>query len=258
MITQTEAAFAVTVRGYDRAQVDEYVDTLREWLDNATVRMEAAESERGRLTEQVMLLRTRITQLERQLNDTPPRSIAALGDRVGQILRLAEEGAVNVQADAEAEAVAILGKARQDAADVVGEAQARCAEMETFTADARRQAADTFDQAEARSAEAASRLLAEAETRAVEREADAVQRARALIVEAEGQRKHILAQLEKKEADLRVEVERLVSERDGVRDGLTRLRESLHRTVSELSDSAPPSRVATLVQGTVSTTGSYR
>lgn len=237
MITQLDAAFAVTVRGYDRAQVDEYVDTLREWLDNATTRMETAESESARLGEQVLLLRTRVAQLERQLNDTPPRSIAALGDRVTQILRLAEEGAVTVQADAEAEAVAILGKARQEAGDLIREAQGHRAESEMLLAGARHQAAEVIEAAEGRAAEAAARLLDE----------------------AEAQRKHILAQLEKKEGDLRVEVERLVSERDGVRDGLTRLRESLHRTVSELSDAPPPSRAGrTLVQGTVATSSGYR
>jgi DivIVA domain-containing protein len=257
MITQQEAAFAVTVRGYDRAQVDEYVDTLREWLDNAVTRMEAAESESGRLGQQVLLLRTRVAQLERQLNDSPPRSIAALGDRVTQILRLAEEGAVTVQADAEAEAIAILGRARQEAGDLIRDGQARRSEMETFAAGARQQATEVLEQAEGRATEAADRILGDAEARAVEREAQAVQRARGVIADAEGQRKHILAQLEKKELDLRVEVERLVSERDGVRDGLSRLRESLRRTVSELSDAPPPSRASrTLVQGTVS--GSYR
>jgi cell division septum initiation protein DivIVA len=241
-MTTTELApqFAITVRGYDRVQVEEYVDTLREWLGNATLRMEAAESESAQLREQVSLLRTRLNQLDHQLNDGPPRSIEALGDRVARLLELAEEAAMAVEADAEAEAVAIVGRARQEAADLVGTAQVRKAEMEAFIASAGEKAAAVVQHTEARATENANRLLAEAETRVATREAQSAERARIVVAEAEAHREQILVQLAEEKIVLLAELQRLTVERDEVRDGLTRLRESLHRTISELPGGAPP------------------
>ncbi|MDQ1427484.1 MAG: hypothetical protein QOK39_960 [Acidimicrobiaceae bacterium] len=243
-MTTTELAqeFAVTVRGYDRAQVDSYVDTLREWLGNATLRMEAAEAQNSQLREQVVLLRTRLAQLEQQVSDHPPRTIEALGDRLSQILLLAEEGAIAVQADAEAEAVAIIGRARQEAADMVGAAQSRHAEMEAFVAGAGQQAADVIQRAEAKGVEAARQLLADAETRAAAREAQAAEKAETIVSDARGERDRTLDLLHEERAALLSELRRLTTERDEVRGGLTKLKESLHRTISELQGGAsePP------------------
>lgn len=255
-MTTTELApqFAVTVRGYDRVQVEDYVDTLREWLGNATLRMEAAESENSQLREQVSLLRTRLSQVEHQLDDGPPHTIAALGDRVAHILELAEEGAAAAQADAEAEAVAILGRARQEAADLVRTAQARQDEMEAFVAGAADRAASIVAQAEvqaaslvadaeAQAAELGRRVHAESEARAAGREAQADERARVVVAEAEAQRRCTIARMEEEQAVLGAEVRRLTTERDDIRVSLTRLRESLHRTIGELPGgeaAAPP------------------
>ncbi len=267
-MTTTELAqeFAVTVRGYDRAQVDGYVDTLREWLGNATLRMEAAEAQNSQLREQVVLLRTRLAQLEQQVSDHPPRTIEALGDRLSQILLLAEEGAIAVQADAEAEAVAIIGRARQEAADMVGAAQSRHAEMEAFVAGAGQQAADLIQRAEskgfetarqlvadaesaaaAREAaadEAARRLVADAETRAAAREAAAAEKGETIVADARGERDRTLDLLHEERAALLNELRRLTAERDEVRGGLTKLKESLHRTISELEGGASEPPVA--------------
>jgi cell division septum initiation protein DivIVA len=247
MTTELAPEFAVTVRGYDRVQVDEYVDTLREWLGNATLRMEAAEGENAQLREQVMMLRNRLTQLDQQLGDTPPRSMQALGDRVTRILELAEEGAIAVQADADAEAVSILGRARQDAVDLVRAAQTRQVEMEAFIAGASEQAAALVHQAEAQGAEAAQRMLTEAEARAkasdaeaASREAQAAERARAIVADAEAERERTLAHLKEEQDAIAAELQRLSAERDEVRDGLTRLREHLHRTISDLASAPPP------------------
>lgn len=235
--------FAVTVRGYDRAQVDSYVDTLREWLGNATFRMEASEAENTGLREQVVMLRTRLAQLEQKVDENPPRTIEALGDRVSRILLLAEEGAVAVQADAEAEAVAILGRARQEADDLLRAAKARHAEAEAFVAGASQQAQALVLQAESRALEAANRLRAEAEARAAAREAEAAERAENLVEGAESERGRILLRLAQEKVGIGNELRRLAAERDDLRDGLTRLKESLHRTIAEMggpTDVVPP------------------
>ena len=132
--------FAVTVRGYDRAQVDEYIDWLREWLSNATVRMESAEAESGQLREQLRRLQQRVDELEVETSDQPPRTIGALGDRMTRILVLAEEGAATVRADAEAEAERVVAEARAEAEALVRTTQEQQAELDGRLASAHEQA----------------------------------------------------------------------------------------------------------------------
>jgi DivIVA domain-containing protein len=274
-MTTTELAqeFATTVRGYDRTQVDSYVDTLQEWLGNATLRMEAAESDNAALREQVVLMRTRLAQLEEQVSDSPPRTIEALGDRVSRILLLAEEGATAVTADAEAEAVSILGRARQEAADMLRSAQARQAEMEAFVAGANQRAASLVQKAESGAAEVAKRVRADAEARAAQREADAeahatkreadaeagaaareaeaTERARVTVAGAEAERDRILAQLAEEKVTIGADLRRLAGERDEIKGTLTRLRESLHRTISELETGTIPTPARAIVTAKV-------
>jgi DivIVA domain-containing protein len=244
MTTELAQEFAVTVRGYDRAQVDSYVDTLREWLGNATVRMETAEADSARMREQVVQLRTRLAHLEEQVAENPPRTIAALGDRVEMILRLAEEGATAAQGDAEAEAVAIIGRARQEADDLIRSAHARQAEMDALAGATGLRAATVISQAEVRAAGTARRILAEAEMRASTLDAESSERAKLALAEAEVQRDRVLAELADEKLAIACELRRLTAERDEVRDGLTRLKESLHRTISELPAGAGDALVA--------------
>jgi DivIVA domain-containing protein len=102
--------FATAIRGYDRLQVDEYIDRLAEIAADAEERARAAEEE---------------LEFSRH---------ATVGPRVGEIFDLAIEEAKELRervaaeaettrADARAEAEAILSRAEQEAADV--EAQSR-------------------------------------------------------------------------------------------------------------------------------------
>ena len=234
MTTELTPEFAVTVRGYDRAQVDDYVDALREWLANAGARMEAAEGEAAHLREQVLLLRTRLAQLDQQTSETPPRTIVALGDRITRILQLAEEGALAVQADAEAEASAIVGRARQEAEELSRVVRAKQTEAEALIAHAVDEAARVVGEAEGRAAEAAAHLMADAESRAAAREAEAEERALDMVDGAEAERSSILGQLGNQRARMQAELHKLASERDEVVDGLNKLREALHRTIAEV------------------------
>ena len=134
MTTELTPQFAVTVRGYDRAQVDDYVDTLRNWHGNATARMQAAETEAAQLREQVVRLRQRVADLEQQTGQEPPRTITALGDRVTRILQLAEEAAAETRSEAESEARIIVAKAEDQAEAVASATRARQVEVEDLPA----------------------------------------------------------------------------------------------------------------------------
>jgi cell division septum initiation protein DivIVA len=240
---ETTPEFSVTVRGYDRAQVDEYIDWIREWLGNATSRMKTAEVESSQLREQLHRLQERMGEVEGELTKEAPRSIAALGERVSKILQLAEDGAAAVRSDILAEAQQVVAQARAEADELTRTTVQRQSELEGLLARASQQAHQTVQQAEARAAETlhkaesraqetATKLVSDAEARAADREAKAEKRARDLIEKAEAERTKVLEQLAAEKARVGDQIEALVAQRDDVLSGIHKLREALQSTMS--------------------------
>jgi cell division septum initiation protein DivIVA len=242
---ETTPEFSVTVRGYDRAQVDEYIDWIREWLGNATSRMKAAEGESAQLREQLHRLQERLGDLESERGHESPKSVAALGDRVTRILQLAEEGAAAIRAEILAEAQQTVGKAKMEAEELTRNTQQRQSELEGLLARASEQAQQTVQQAEAKAAEVTKQaeeqaneahrtLLSEAESRAAAKEAQAEERARDLVKAAEVEQAKHLEQHATQKAQLNSEIQTLTSQRDEIWSGLTKLRETLQSTLGQL------------------------
>ena len=116
MDTKTNApSFTVSLRGYDREEVDEYLDSLAEALDQ----VEEAEAHTRRLQAHVAKCNARIKELEDRIRADTPKSGIALGERIGDPAHEAEEAASDAISRAEAEA-----------ARIVADAEARSAEAE--------------------------------------------------------------------------------------------------------------------------------
>src|SRR3712207_6681203 len=103
MITSTPE-FQVAMRGYDRSQVDSYVEDLR-------LRLDAAERKAATTTAE---------QPKEQAEEAKPRrggdpNLAALGERITQILQLAEDEAAERRERGERDAAAILQQAQSEA-----------------------------------------------------------------------------------------------------------------------------------------------
>ncbi len=239
MTTELTPQFAVTVRGYDRAQVDDYVDTLRNWHGNATARMQAAETEAAQLREQVVRLRQRVADLEQQTGQEPPRTITALGDRVTRILQLAEEAAAETRTEAAAEARMIVSKAQDEAESIARATRARQVEVDTFLTSATEQAQQAVQQAEQRASEAGARLTSEAEARAAQRETESKERSKQIVAVAEANRARVLEQLAGEQTRARAHVDGLRTKRDEIRAGLSHLQESLTSILRELPSDHP-------------------
>ena len=91
MDTKTNApSFTVSLRGYDREEVDEYLDSLAEALGQ----VEEAEAHSRRLQAHVAKCNTRIKELEDRIRADTPKTGIALGERIGLLLHEAEEAAV--------------------------------------------------------------------------------------------------------------------------------------------------------------------
>jgi DivIVA domain-containing protein len=153
METKTQnPSFTVSLRGYDREEVDEYLDSLAEALGH----VEDAEEHNRRLQSHVNRLNTRIKELEDRINSESPRSGIVVGERIGILLREAEDTATDTVARAEAKAAEILAKAQakaEEADETVKSAVARGEEQaRRIESIARGEAADILAEAEGRAA----------------------------------------------------------------------------------------------------------
>jgi cell division septum initiation protein DivIVA len=137
-------SFTISLRGYDKEEVDEYVDSLREGHDVDAEALEEAGAAIARLEDENARLSERAGDLESCLRVETPRSIFALGQRLTLILEQAEDAAGETVAQANEEAERLVADA-------------------TASADATlRRAAQQASEAEAR----AATITKEAETRA--------------------------------------------------------------------------------------------
>jgi cell division septum initiation protein DivIVA len=113
--TRPVAEFALKFRGYSRRQVDKYVDAMRRLFDQATAQTEAAHAEAARWREEAIQFGHRVAELEQQLSESPPRSFAAVRERLARILEQTEGAAATVMAEAEAEAKEVVASTRERA-----------------------------------------------------------------------------------------------------------------------------------------------
>lgn len=124
METKTHApSFTVSLRGYDRMEVDDYLDSLSDALGRVQVAQQSTEQ----MQYEIVRLRARVAELEERIRTESPKTGAALGERISLILQEAEDAAAEMQSRAEAEADATVRTARAKAAELMAEAEAKAA-----------------------------------------------------------------------------------------------------------------------------------
>jgi len=149
--------FAVAMRGYDRLQVDEYIERLNRWLDEAQTRMGVAEARAADLESEVMNLRQRVAAMGDTRLQSGDQPLDAVATRLGQMLddALADCNAIRERARNEAEAV--VAAARQTAGEIIARTQ-------HLVAEAKRRA-EAVEEEEAALRQSSERELAELEQR---------------------------------------------------------------------------------------------
>jgi len=100
--------FAITMRGYDRAQVDQRMEAVRRQL--AEARREVAA-----LDQRAMTLAGELADAQRRLRESDKPTYAGLGSRIEHLLRSAEEQSASMKSKADADAEALLARARTNA-----------------------------------------------------------------------------------------------------------------------------------------------
>jgi DivIVA domain-containing protein len=224
--------FVTVIRGYDRIEVDEYVDDLLAVV--TTLRTSAAEAEKARRTAE-----ERAAQAERKAESAgnqPPAAAPTegFGMRAERLLRLAENEAAEIRSGAAAESSAIVERARADAEQFRHESEqaliARSAQSDQEAA--RRTAALDEREGSLKAQVEAARGEIEMLTRAAQREADRLRdQARHEIEE-----KRAAAEMAATRAVEAVEkdVARLNSLRESTRQELARIVEIVRTASSEV------------------------
>lgn len=117
--------FTITVRGYDRDQVERYVRRIEDRLTEATARADERAALVTRADAKIQQLAHHVQELKEQLDDALGKlavaeqpNFAALGEHVAELLRRAEEQAQAVVNEATATAAEHLKSTRQEVAQM--------------------------------------------------------------------------------------------------------------------------------------------
>jgi DivIVA domain-containing protein len=119
-------SFALTLRGYDREQVDEYVDQLNAELHLLTADRDAAVTEAELLARHCEQLRTENSVLRARIDALcrEPADPTVVGDRVRRMLTLARDEAADIVAAAHRTAATHKAEAHEHATRLIAEATA--------------------------------------------------------------------------------------------------------------------------------------
>ena len=140
----TAPRFATVVRGYDRMQVDDYVDHLSQWVEQADLRAQQCEAAAARAAAEVEELRRRLASADAGALTATPESMKALGDRVGNIMQSSFRAAKELHGQAEDTARATVAAAEEAATRMVRDATAHADELSRAAEDLFRQAQDAL------------------------------------------------------------------------------------------------------------------
>src|SRR5689334_8109079 len=232
--------FVTVLRGYDRIEVDEYIDDLLAVV--ATLRTSAAEADKGKRAaeERAAAAERRAAESAAAAKAPQPTPTEGFGVRAERLLRLAENEAAEIRAAAAAESSSIVERARADAEQRRHEAEqaliARSAQTDQETA--RRTAALDEREGALKSQVEAARGEIEMLTRAAQREADRLREQ----VRHEIDEKRAAAELEATRAVESVEkdVARLNALRESTRQELARIVEIVRTASAGMGQGTAP------------------
>ena len=204
--------FTHVLRGYDRYQVDDYIQRLNEWAVEAQSR--AVQSERISQTyaREVTAMRQRVNELETGPNGEADDTLRDAANRIASSLNTAVEESAQIRRRAEAQAERRVADANEAATETVAAVQKAISGLRQEVILARR---ETRREAET--------VLEEARAEAEHVRRSATERAEAVIGEAEGEAARILTDVEESVARLRIERTQIVEELNGLRGAIQTL-----------------------------------
>lgn len=146
-------AFPAVRRGYDRVQVDKYLDSLEDSLETLRSHVEKLEAE----------LEGARQREETALAPTIQARHAAVSDHAAQVMQALDDEAERLRTQADEEAERMLSKARADADRIQRDAESKANEVRSLADDALQEARQTADAIQGDAQERAEETLAAAD-----------------------------------------------------------------------------------------------
>lgn len=246
----TMSEFEVVLRGYDRAQVRDTVERLEADVRIALTDRDAAVARSSDLASQLSAVHAEMESLRRKLANTKAPTYETMGERIANMLRLAEEEAAEIRRNAHSDVAGMREQAQSLHQRAVADQQRAAGEAQKLRGSAQTEAASTTDksrrQAEATVGEAesrAGRLRSDADRAAAATTTRAKAAADRMLAEATAARDRMLAEAEQrsKQAEHDFEVG-LRARRAGTTQEITEQRrgaaEEAERRVSEAKAAA--------------------
>jgi DivIVA domain-containing protein len=218
-------SFTVSLRGYDREEVDHYIDSLAEALEQ----VDDSSEQNRRLHAHINQLNARIKELEDRIHAEAPRTGALVGERIGILLREAEEAAAETVDRAESKAGAILAAA-----------EAKANEADEIIRAALARGEDQSRRIESAARAEAAEIVAEAEARATARTRQIEQWAEQVISHTRAEEARMLREQQEQRKTAKAELQFLNDQQGDASKVLTDLRESLGQALGLIEPS--PSR----------------
>lgn len=216
--------FATVMRGYDRLQVDAYLEQLRQWIAEAEGRAMDAEAAARASMREVENLQRRLASFDDTAASPTPTSIRALGDRVSHILEVSQRSGEEIRRRAEESTRAVMADAEERAGLLISEAADRAQELAQAAEELYSQAGVTLRRAEE---ESSRRVEGASQEAAAQREA--------VLELARRESERILGGAKEDEKTLREQISALHQQRDAVINELGLLHERLGSIGKELT-----------------------
>ena len=228
--------FTIVLRGYERTQVDSYIERLTARLGQLVDARDLADTSTRDNDGKVGDLEKKLAETQRALEEAAKPTLSGLGTRVEQLLRLAEEQAADHRDDARREAEKLIAAAHLESKEVVEKARAVATAVKTA---AEREAKATRDAAEREATDVRGTANREAEALRADAERDTSQLRQATDHEVG----ELRATADREIATLRATAEREIIE---VRNEAAREAEEKRAAASKLLTKAKEKREAEL------------
>jgi cell division septum initiation protein DivIVA len=224
MTFELQPTFTTTMRGYDRAQVDEYTTRLRQMLYEAQERATQAQHALEAAPTQAPAAGAAEGNGEARPSMT---DFDALGERIAAMLRLAEEEANDRRRRGRDDAEAALAGANAEAEEIRRSATLDIEALREQQANAQREAKAVLDNARDQAEDLLSRARRHAEDQAEGIIAQAEGDARRILDEARETAQARIADADRRRGELAAETEALEQRYRRVLDDLARVRAAL-------------------------------
>src|SRR5919106_1181426 len=164
--------FTIVLRGYERTQVDMFIERLQARIDELTTTAAKAKTGTTDARDRINELERKVAEQAKQLEERAQPTLSGLGTRVEQLLRLAEEQAKEHRGESKREAEKLIAAAHLESKEVVEKARAVATAVKTA---AEREAKATRDSAEREANELRASAKREAEALRAEAERETSQ-----------------------------------------------------------------------------------